>query len=323
MKISSIFFFFNLILFQPVFPETKTFVRDYTYDAGEADSKLTSRTIALEQVKRALLEELGVYIQSRTEVENFMMKKDEILSITAGITSTVILEEKWNGEQFYLKAKIDVDPDDVIKQIDVLRKDTNRTNELEEVKKIADDAMLEIDRLKKELEQVKTEKERSVVQEQYTRAAGIVRSADLMRDAFALFDVGEFEKALDLYSQVINLNPNNYLAYHNRGCSYARLGDLNSAMQDLNRSISLNSRYGHAYFTRSFIRSQMNDNDNAFNDLLKAIELDPNHAMAHYNLGVYYLNAGDQQRSLAHFKKSARLGFPNAQEYLKKKGIAW
>ncbi|KKL93520.1 hypothetical protein LCGC14_1873880 [marine sediment metagenome] len=33
---------------------TKTFEREYTYRANDADSKLTSRAIALEQVKRAL-----------------------------------------------------------------------------------------------------------------------------------------------------------------------------------------------------------------------------------------------------------------------------
>jgi hypothetical protein len=35
------------------------FTREYTYPAGEADSKLTCRAITLEQIKRLLLEELG------------------------------------------------------------------------------------------------------------------------------------------------------------------------------------------------------------------------------------------------------------------------
>jgi hypothetical protein len=39
----------------------KTFEREYTYRASEADSKITSRAIALNQVKTALLEEIGVY----------------------------------------------------------------------------------------------------------------------------------------------------------------------------------------------------------------------------------------------------------------------
>ena len=37
----------------------ETYIREYTYKASEADSKLTSRTIALDQVKTILLQEIG------------------------------------------------------------------------------------------------------------------------------------------------------------------------------------------------------------------------------------------------------------------------
>ena len=40
-----------------VYSESKTFIREYTYTAGDADSKLTSQIIALESVKRVLLNE--------------------------------------------------------------------------------------------------------------------------------------------------------------------------------------------------------------------------------------------------------------------------
>ncbi len=42
--------------------EKKTFEKEYTYRASDVDSKVTSRLIALEQVKRMLLEELGTYL---------------------------------------------------------------------------------------------------------------------------------------------------------------------------------------------------------------------------------------------------------------------
>ena len=37
-----------------------SFVEQYSYDAGEADSKLTCRSISLLEVKRILLERLGI-----------------------------------------------------------------------------------------------------------------------------------------------------------------------------------------------------------------------------------------------------------------------
>jgi hypothetical protein len=106
-----------LLLANPVSAKSVSFVKDYTYQASEADSKLSSRAIALEQVKRLLLEELGVYLQSDTEVINFQLTKDQIRTYTAGIVKAVPIEEKLDGVNYYLKAKLEADPDQVVKEI--------------------------------------------------------------------------------------------------------------------------------------------------------------------------------------------------------------
>lgn len=105
--------------------ENKTFIREYHYQAGESDSKISSRTKALTEVKRLLLEEIGVYLESyinyseeKTDdrISSQFLKK-EIEQISAGITETSILEENWTGVEYYIKAEITVDPDDVIRQL--------------------------------------------------------------------------------------------------------------------------------------------------------------------------------------------------------------
>ena len=94
------------------FSETKTFIREYTYQAGDEDSKNSCRVIALREVKRLLLEELGTYLESTTEVNDFHLTKDHIVTLTAGIVQTELLAEKWNTEtlRYWLKAKIAVNP---------------------------------------------------------------------------------------------------------------------------------------------------------------------------------------------------------------------
>ena len=105
--------------------ENKTFIREYHYQAGESDSKISSRTKALTEVKRLLLEEIGVYLESyinyseeKTEnrISSQFLKK-EIEQISAGITETSILEENWTGVEYYIKAEITVDPEDVVRQL--------------------------------------------------------------------------------------------------------------------------------------------------------------------------------------------------------------
>lgn len=105
--------------------ESRTFVREYYYQAGESDSKISSRTKALTEVKRLLLEEIGVYLESyiNYSVEQTGNRisdqfiKQEIEQISAGITETTIIEENWTGIEYYIKAEITVDPEDVVRRL--------------------------------------------------------------------------------------------------------------------------------------------------------------------------------------------------------------
>ncbi|MDP3259923.1 MAG: hypothetical protein Q8M34_04975, partial [Thermodesulfovibrionales bacterium] len=90
----------------PSFAEKVTFVKEYTYQASELDSKASCRTISLEMVKRLLLEELGTYLISETEVKDFRLTKDQITTYSAGVVSAEVVDEKWDGKTYYLKAKV-------------------------------------------------------------------------------------------------------------------------------------------------------------------------------------------------------------------------
>jgi hypothetical protein len=122
---------FLFLLFIPhlISAETKIFVKEYTYQASEDDSRNSSRTLALREVKRLLLEELGTYLESVAEVQNFQLTKDRITALTAGIVQTEIMADKWDGDslKYWLKAKIVADSDEVIKSIDALRNDLAKT----------------------------------------------------------------------------------------------------------------------------------------------------------------------------------------------------
>lgn len=135
----------------PVFAESKFFVKEYTYQAGEYDSKVTCRTLALEQAKRLLLEELGTYLESETEIKNYHLSKDQISTYTAGILSSEVIEEKWDGKTYWLKAKISTDPVLVVKAINELRRDKQKTKELEEIREQYVSLIKENNRLQSDL----------------------------------------------------------------------------------------------------------------------------------------------------------------------------
>ena len=44
--------------------QEKTFVKEYTYNASEMDSKISCRAITVDQLRSTLLQEIGVYVES-------------------------------------------------------------------------------------------------------------------------------------------------------------------------------------------------------------------------------------------------------------------
>jgi len=99
----------------------ETYIREYTHKASDADSKISSRTIAINQVKTLLLQEIGTYIHHQISISKDSLgsvySHEDIQAITAGVTQVNILDEQWDGKSYYLKAQIDVDRSEIIKAI--------------------------------------------------------------------------------------------------------------------------------------------------------------------------------------------------------------
>lgn len=113
-----------LALALPTHAAPVALVRDYTYRASENDSKVSARKAALQQLQALAIEEVGVQVQAsldsteRLDGETFSRTvQNNIQSFAQALTRTRILEEQWDGEHFFLKAEIEVDPDGLGKQL--------------------------------------------------------------------------------------------------------------------------------------------------------------------------------------------------------------
>lgn len=118
----------------------ETYIREYTYKASEADSKLSSRTIALDQVKTLLLQEIGTHIRQELTITKDSLggtyASEDVEAVTAGLTKVEILEEKWNGITYYLKAKIDADTQQVLNALEEFKNaNSEKKQQLEALKK--------------------------------------------------------------------------------------------------------------------------------------------------------------------------------------------
>lgn len=141
----------------PAWAGTKEFVRDYTYIAGEADSKISARQMAMQEVKRELLNELGTYIYSRIDVsENSKGETDakqDIRAMTAGFVKVEVLEERWNGYVFYIKARMAANPEEILGRIkDLASEDVEKIK----LKEQLNQSVIEFNSLRLEMQALKS-----------------------------------------------------------------------------------------------------------------------------------------------------------------------
>ena len=138
-----------------VFSEIQTFTATHTYVLGDDDSRNSARQKCLAEAKRKILEQVGVYLESHSELltsaqsgaagstkssqttnEERQQMTERITTLTAGIMKTEIVKEEFgnvNGRlHMTLTVKADVDPDDIQRQLAAKRADQGVRKQVKE-----------------------------------------------------------------------------------------------------------------------------------------------------------------------------------------------
>ena len=79
----------------------------------------------------------------------------------------------------------------------------------------------------------------------------ISKEEDFYNRGLASAQKGDYDLAIEEYSQAIKLNRNFTLAYNNRGAAYAQQGKYDPAIKDFNKAITLNPNVAEAYLNRA------------------------------------------------------------------------
>ena len=184
-----------IIIFLPdtLFAENITMTAVGEYVMGDNDTYIEAKKLALQDAKRILLEKVGTYIESKTEVKDGIVKSDEIKQYTAGIVKVEevsdersVLANKASVVKVHVKAI--VDPDALIKQVISFR---NRKDVEESAKKTsADNYKLrkEIEHLNQQLRSVADEKK---YQQLSTQRKEILEQIDTNEKGLILILSGE------------------------------------------------------------------------------------------------------------------------------------
>ncbi len=92
----------------------------------------------------------------------------------------------------------------------------------------------------------------------------------------------QFKEAERVLSRIIELNPNDSLAYFDRAIMRENLGDTVGAIADLSKEIEIDPKSADNYFLRGMLHKKSNKYEEAWSDFKKVNRLDQGNADAHY-----------------------------------------
>ena len=96
-----------------------------------------------------------------------------------------------------------------------------------------------------------------------------------MMSAEMLMWDGQYDRAIDAYSQMIKDSPTWSWPYNGRGETYRRMGDLDHAFADLNEAIRLKPDFYEAFYSRCRAYQAKGDLNNAIIDCEQSLRIKP------------------------------------------------
>lgn len=334
----------GLLVSSLAFAEEQTYVRDYTYQASEADSKISARAIALQEVKRELLNELGTHITALVKIQSAsdgtQLGKEEIETLSAGVTSVEILDEKWNGVVYVLKAQIKADPEEVLKNLHKMLDADKKQKQISQLggelskvqaekiqiaelltqsKKETDAALAELARLKKHLAETQTDTLRQTLQAEYKEQVNLLVLSELFDKGLNFYTEGNFRTALPLLKKAAEQG--HAVAQFTLGLMY---DNANGVARDLEQSVYWFQQAAE----RGVVPAQYSlglkyvKGDGVAHDAKQAVywfqqAAERGFALAQYSLGVRYFKGDgvvrDAKQAVYWYRQAAAQGVEDAQ----------
>jgi predicted O-linked N-acetylglucosamine transferase (SPINDLY family) len=125
---------------------------------------------------------------------------------------------------------------------------------------------------------------------------------------------GDPQRAIELYSNVMRLQPKYGMACYKRGNVFNGCGQLEAALASYDLAIALDPGHANAFCNRGTVLERMNRPDEALASYARAVALNPGDALACHNRGSLLVRLGRPEEALASFDQAivANAGYAEA-----------
>ncbi len=138
----------------------------------------------------------------------------------------------------------------------------------------------------------------------------VVQRLDKIKDGERDLKFGDYESAVEKFTQVILEEPNNAIAavaYNDLGVAYHRMGKYDLALENYTKAVELDPFYDFALGNRALTKSDLGEWDAAIIDYNEAIRLMPYFADYYNNRGYTYRKMGRYRKAIQDFEKVLEL----------------
>ena len=324
-----------LLFATTAFAEVKTYTHTIKQPFGGSYSPDDARVATITRAKRECLKMAGTYLESLTVVKDYMVEKDEILALAAGVLKAeIVSEERYATKDTFgiiVKAKVDVDTSILEERVKKFFQDKTLLEKYKKSQECEKELLARIEKLEKQNQKLKamasqaTEQEKLELKQKFQETAQGLTAVEWNRKALDLWVSGKYTnpgQALEYLNQAIRLDPKDALAYNNRGVAYADLGQYQRAIEDFNQAIRLDPKDALAYSNRGAAYCLLGNIKQAIKDFDRAIELNPLYAHAYCGRGVAYDELGNGKQAIKDYGSAIELDPQDAKAYYSR-GLAY
>lgn len=141
----------------------------------------------------------------------------------------------------------------------------------------------------------------------------------LLLKAECLLKLEKIDDAINEYNKVIKKDPNNAIAFNEKGEAESVMGDFQLAIKSFNKAVELNPKFAEAFLNRAIVYGETNKKKLAIDDLSKAMSLNAELAHPRIISGIDHMLEGRDDMACEEWKKitNKELAHANAAQLIK------
>ena len=289
----------------------------YIMGDGPEENQSVAKERARAEAKRIASEQVGIYVESFSEVKMGELSRDEIRAISANVME--VQEETVTPEllgdstiRYHCHVKASVDTSNITQQLQQDRmkfeESVRRNKEMEE----------QLARVNAELAELKERYKNATEEEQQEINLEVKRNEDAFtatqwnEKGCELYDKKDYHGAIECYQKAIEFDQNFAYPWNNMGSAYNRLGDYIEAIKCCQTAIEIDPDNAIPWSNMGYACVELGKEDKAIEYYQRSIELDPDNAVSWSNMGYAYDNLGDYEKAIECHKKAVALDPENA-----------